>query len=165
MAGFGKAGIIRSGIYRARQARHLVHFSALAWSGRGVARSLIVKNQDGSFGTLNDFIQSYDAESVAPVPSLAGAGQNFYELWHNHPDRGDDLTDAHDMYPSPADWNALQAAAREVRPGDMLFSPSLWLTDPSGVTREFTLSERAYFAGLFLSDFGLAGHERTQYCN
>jgi hypothetical protein len=128
---------------------------------------LIVQNGiGGNYGTWFNQIWTRDSQNGTFMPTaFPGLTVGYF---HNHPDRGDDYTDAHDSYPSPSDWNVLEdikASQQFVNPN---LDPSLWLMDPNGVVREFKLSEKAYFTGLSLPDMGnrvgLAGRERTASC-
>lgn len=125
--------------------------------------ALIVKNPNGSFGAFNDMIYSSDKAAYVLVPY--NSTQPIQGFWHSHPtvpDLGQRLVD---RYPSPADWYALnQIAGRATAVSD----PSLWITGPDGITREFKLSERNYFEGMDetrkKNGEGLDGKERTQSC-
>ncbi|HEX8064196.1 MAG TPA: hypothetical protein VF535_13400 [Allosphingosinicella sp.] len=127
--------------------------------------AVIVRNTDGSFGALNDMIYSSNLPGYAALPS--GAGQPVQGLWHSHPTRGDAAQHAIDRYPSTGDWAAL---ARTADQAGAAANPSLWITGPDGVTREFSLSERGYYESLaadpsrMVDGEGLAGKERAQSC-
>jgi hypothetical protein len=124
--------------------------------------AIIVRNADGTYGALNDTIYSNDLRGIINIGFSAGpAVQGF---WHSHPSGGLPL-DMKDNYPSPADWASLAAMASKT---GVVSNPSAWIMGSDGFTREFKLSERAYFEGL--SDTqkgngeGLDGRERTQSC-
>lgn len=125
---------------------------------------------DGRFGALNDSIFSNDAPNFALLPNSAGS--NAVGIWHNHPSQGGPEQWATARYPSSGagrdDWDALQRLHDMVAPNDPNFDPSLWITGPDGVTREFKLSERAYYENLTEDQMkageGLEGKERTQSC-
>jgi hypothetical protein len=127
--------------------------------------AVIIRNVDGSFGALNDMIYSSNLQGYAALPS--GVGQPVQGLWHSHPTRGGSDQWAIDRYPSPDDWASL---ARVAGQAGAAANPSLWITAPDGVTREFQLSERAYFESLsadpskMINGEGLDGRERTQSC-
>jgi hypothetical protein len=127
--------------------------------------AVIIRNADGSYGALNDMIYSSNQAGYVALPT--GVGQPVQGLWHSHPTRGDSDQWAIDRYPSPADWSGL---ARLVGQAGAAANPSLWITAPDGVTREFQLSERAYFESLsadpskMVNGEGLNGRERTQSC-
>lgn len=126
---------------------------------------------DGRFGALNDAIYSNGMPGYAHLPSLAGS--DAVGIWHNHPRRGNEGQQDIDRYPSSAagrdDWDALQGLKDTVAPNDPNFDPSLWITGPDGTTREFKLSERAYYESLtseqMQADEGLDGKGRTQSCS
>ena len=86
-------------------------------------------------------------------------------LWHTHITRGDAGQRAIDRYPSSADWSRL---ASLVGQAGLAADPSIWVTGPDEVTREFRLSERDQFEDmdpeLMKMGEGLAGKERTQSC-
>jgi hypothetical protein len=128
---------------------------------------IIIGVPGGRFGALNDAIYSNNDPNKATLPS--GAGNDVRGVWHNHVQQGT----AHDRglarYPSSfaggrGDWSALQSLAEKT--GNP--NPSLYLMGPDGVTREFTLSERAYFESLTDAQrgegVGLAGKERNEPC-
>ncbi|HEX8238551.1 MAG TPA: hypothetical protein VF574_02300 [Allosphingosinicella sp.] len=128
--------------------------------------ALIVKNSDGSFGAFNDLIYSNDDARYVLVPY--NSTQPIQGFWHTHPAGADSAgQQAINRYPSPFDWNVLsQIAGRSSSVSD----PSLWVTGPDGVTREFKLSERSYFEDLAENESrmedgdGLEGRARTQSC-
>lgn len=127
--------------------------------------AVIVRNADGSFGALNDMIYSSNQPGYVALPS--GSGQSVQGTWHSHPTRGDSDQRAIDRYPSPGDWASL---ARVAGQAGAAANPSLWITGPDEVTREFSLSERSYFESLaadptkMVNGDGLAGKERAQSC-
>jgi hypothetical protein len=127
--------------------------------------AVIVRNPDGSYGSLNDAIYSSNQASWVGLPD--SAGQPVQGIWHSHPVRDDPQQRAIDRYPSSADWAAL--ARIGTQPGAVP-DPSIWITGPDMITREFKLSERAYFetldddVGKMVEGEGLAGKERTQSC-
>lgn len=125
--------------------------------------AVIVKNPDGTFGALNNMIYSSNQATYVGLPD--SSGQPVQGLWHSHPTRDDLEQRAIDRYPSPADWNAL---ARIAGQSGAAADPSLWITGPDRVTREFKLSERSSVESLSVDQMksgdGLAGRERTQSC-
>lgn len=125
--------------------------------------AVIVKNPDGSFGAFNNMIYSSNQATFVGLPN--SSGQPVEGLWHSHPTRDDPGQRAIDRYPSPGDWNAL---ARIGSQAGAVQDPSLWLTGPDGVTREFKLSERSSIESLSAEQMkngdGLPGKERTQAC-
>ena len=124
--------------------------------------AVIVKNSNGSFGALNDMIYSSDQPAYAAVPS--GVGQAVQGLWHTHSTQ-DPGQRPIARYPSPGDWSAL---ARIAGQSGAALDPSLWITGPDGVTREFKLSDRASIESLSSDQMrngeGLEGKERAQSC-
>lgn len=127
--------------------------------------AVIVRNPNGTFGALNDMIYSSDQPGYAALPN--SVGQPVQGIWHSHPLRGDDLQQAIDRYPSPRDWDAL---ARIGGQAGAVADPSIWITDPKGITREFKLSEKDYFNQLdddvnrMKAGEGLEGRDRTRSC-
>lgn len=127
--------------------------------------AVIVRNADGSFGALNNMIYSSNQPNYVALPS--GIGQPVQGLWHSHPTRDGPNQWAIDRYPSSGDWSGL---ARVAGQAGAAADPSLWITGPDGVTREFSLSERSYFESLatdstkMVNGDGLAGKERAQSC-
>lgn len=125
--------------------------------------AVIVKNPDGTYGAFNNAIYSNDANGWVVLP-MTGV-QGFQGTWHNHPARDDPGQRAIDRYPSPADWSELASLAKQAGAAS---DPSIWLTDPNGVTREFKLSERGQFENmdpeLMKNGEGLDGKERSQAC-
>ena len=133
--------------------------------------AVIVRNADGSYGALNDAIYSNDSPSQAHLPSFEGS--DAVGIWHNHSTRGDPDQQMTDRYPSSypdsrGDWDALQRLHDAVAPNNPNFNPSLWITGPDGITREFKLSDRASYESLTPDQMkageGLDGTERTQSC-
>ena len=133
--------------------------------------AVIVRNPDGTYGALYDAIYSNAAPGYVHTPDFEGT--NAVGIWHNHPLRGDADQQAINSYPSAdqrvqSDWDALQELKDAVAPNDPNFDPSLWITGPDGVTREFKLSEREYYENLTPEQMaareGLDGKERTQSC-
>lgn len=127
--------------------------------------SVIIGTGSGRFGALNDAIYSNNEETFVTVPS--GRGSDVRGIWHNHITRSGSLQQAIDRYPSVfsdnrGDWAGLQALAD----ASGVANPSLWLTGPDGVTREFKLSERAYYESLTEPQMergeGLSGRERNE---
>jgi len=123
-----------------------------------------VKNPDGSFGALNDMIYSNDLPNYIQIQY--NTSQPIQGFWHSHPAAGSSnhlIT----RYPSSTDWNSLARIASSV---GAVPDPSLWIMDSFGITREFKLSERAYFESLLNdptkmeSGVGLEGRERAQSC-
>jgi hypothetical protein len=121
----------------------------------------IVQNLDGSFGAYSNTIYSNDSPKhvfISYSSSLPLQG-----FWQSHP--GGDSTGLQLIarYPSPDDWLELGKIAG-------YSDPSLWITGPDGVTREFKWSERDYFKTLndnqsrMEKGEGLEGRERTQSC-
>lgn len=103
----------------------------------------------------------------------SGSGSDVQGMWHNHIHRDGADQRAIDRYPSVysdnrGDWAGLQALATAVAPNNPAFNPSLWLTGPDGVTREFKLSEREYYESLTDEQMkegeGLEGKERSEGC-
>jgi hypothetical protein len=94
--------------------------------------------------------------------------QPIQGFWHSHP-RGSDGTSEQliNRYPSPFDWDQLGKIASSP---NSVSDPSLWVTGPDGITREFKWSERFYFKDLANNENrmkdgeGLQGRERTQSC-
>jgi hypothetical protein len=132
--------------------------------------AVITRGPDGRYGTLNDSIYSNDAFNFVVLPI---SGDNIEGIWHNHTVQGDANQQLVGRYPSNyadgrSDWTALQSLKDNVAPNDPGYDPSLWLTGPDGVTREFKLSERAYYENLTDAQMqageGLNGKERTQSC-
>lgn len=124
--------------------------------------AVIVRNDDGTFGVLNDTIYSSDQPTYAAVPS--GNGQPVQGIWHSHPLRDGADQRMIDCYPSSNDWIRLANIPGQTA---AVSNPSLWITGPDGVTREFKLSERAYFESLgerMKNGDGLDGKERTESC-
>jgi hypothetical protein len=127
--------------------------------------AVIIRNADGTFGALNDMIYSSNLPGYVALPN--GVGQAVQGVWHSHITRGDSDQRAIDRYPSPGDWSSLAGLAGQ--PG-AIANPSVWITGPDGVTREFQLSDRAYFENLakdpsrMINGEGLDGKERTQSC-
>lgn len=127
--------------------------------------AVIVRNADGTFGALNDMIYSSDRPGNAALPS--GVGQPVQGIWHSHPGRGDAGQRAIDRYPSPDDWAALAQVGGQA---GAVADPSIWIMGPDNITREFKLSESAYFKSLqedpdrMKNGEGLEGRERTQSC-
>lgn len=125
--------------------------------------AVIVRNSDDTYGALNDMIYSSDAVGYVTMPN--GVGQAVMGLWHNHPTRGAESQQAIDRYPSPADWSRLANVASQA---GAVADPSIWLTGPDGVTREFKLSERDEFENMEREQMengdGLDGKERSQSC-
>lgn len=128
--------------------------------------ALIVKNPNGSFGAFNDTIYSNDKAAYVLVPF--NSTQPIQGFWHTHPAGSDSLgRQAINRYPSSFDWSALsQIAGRPSSVSD----PSVWVTGPDGITREFKLSERSYFENLAKNESrmengeGLEGRVRSQSC-
>jgi hypothetical protein len=110
-------------------------------------------------------IYSNDEVLRATLPS--GVGQPVQGAWHSHPVRGDAKQQMIDRYPSPGDWDALVHIGGQ---SGATANPSLWITGPDGVTREFSLSDLAFFKSMeadrtrMENGEGLAGRERTQAC-
>lgn len=112
-------------------------------------------------------IYSSDQPGFAAIPS--GIGQPVQGVWHSHITRGGPGQQAIDRYPSPGDWSTLEQVAGRA---GAVRDPSLWITGPDGVTREFKLTERAYFESLatptdsskLIAGVGLDGKERVQSC-
>lgn len=125
--------------------------------------AVIVKNLDGSYGAFNNMIYSSNQPLYAGLPNAAG--QPVQGLWHSHITRGGPAQEAIDRYPSPGDWNALARVGGQTGTSA---DPSIWLTGPDKVTREFKLSERNAVEGLSEDQMkageGLAGRDRTQAC-
>lgn len=125
--------------------------------------AVIVKNPDGTFGPLNNMIYSSNQALYVGLPD--SSGQPVQGLWHSHITREGEGQRAIDRYPSPGDWNALARIGGQ--PGAVA-DPSLWITGPDGVTREFKLSERSSIESLGAEQMkdgeGLPGKERTQSC-
>lgn len=128
--------------------------------------ALIVKNPNGTFGAFNDTIYSSDKAAYVLVPY--NSTQPIQGLWHTHPAGTDSAgRQAINRYPSSFDWSVLsQIAGRSSSVSD----PSVWVTGPDGVTREFKLSERSYFENLAQNESkmengeGLEGRERNRSC-
>jgi hypothetical protein len=99
----------------------------------------IVSTGGGGFGAVNSAIYSDDQEfAIAKYPSVFSSGSG--------------------------DWAALADLAGKTNNPN----PSLWLMGPDGMTREFKLSERAYFESLTdtqkEAQAGLQGRERNEAC-
>lgn len=125
--------------------------------------AVIVRNADGTYGAMNDTIYSNDLpDRVNMAISSGHAVQGF---WHSHPVRGDAGQRMIDNYPSSFDWGQLAGMAGKL---GVVLDPSVWIMGSDGITREFKLSERAYFEGLEdpakAKGEGLDGRERTQSC-
>lgn len=125
--------------------------------------AVIVRNPDGSFGPLNNMIYSSNHALYVGLPD--SSGQPVQGLWHSHITRDGEGQRAIDRYPSPGDWNALARIGGQT---GAAADPSLWITGPDGVTREFKLSERSSIESLsdeqMKAGDGLPGKERTQSC-
>lgn len=128
--------------------------------------AIIVRNSDGSYGALNNMIYSSDQAGYVALPS--SVGQPVQGLWHTHPTRDSTtMQRAIDRYPSAGDWSALARIGGQT---GAAADPSLWITGPDSITREFKLSERAYYESLaadptkMVNGEGLDGKERTQSC-
>jgi hypothetical protein len=129
--------------------------------------AVIVRNPDTSsgpsFGPMNNMIYSSDQPGYAVLPS--SVGQPVQGLWHSHITREDLGQRAIDRYPSPGDWLALERIGKQA---GAAADPSLWITGPDRVTREFKLSERSSVESLsgdqMKNGDGLLGRERTQSC-
>lgn len=127
--------------------------------------AVIVKNPDGTFGALNNMIYSSNQPGYVALPD--STGQPVQGLWHSHIRRDTPEQQAIDRYPSPRDWDALGRIGGQA---GAALDPSIWITGPDGITREFKLSERAYFEKLdddplkMEKGEGLEGRERTQSC-
>lgn len=124
--------------------------------------AIIIRNADGTYGALNDTIYSNDLpDRVTMSFSVGPAVQGF---WHSHPTHGLP-PQMKDNYPSPFDWGSLAGMAGKT---GVVSDPSAWIMGTDGITREFKLSERAYFEGLSdakkANGEGLAGRERSQAC-
>lgn len=124
--------------------------------------AIIVQNGDGTYGALNDAIYSNDLPGEVNIAFATGpAVQGF---WHSHP-KGNLPPQMKDNYPSARDWLSLAGMAGKT---GVVANPSAWIMGSDGVTREFKLSERAYFEGLDdpakAKGEGLDGRERTQSC-
>jgi hypothetical protein len=110
-------------------------------------------------------IYSSNQPGYAALPD--STGQPVQGLWHSHVTSEDPVQRAINRYPSSRDWDAL---ARIGTQAGAVSNPSLWLTGPDGITREFKLSESAYFKSLandperLVKGEGLEGKERTQSC-
>ena len=125
--------------------------------------AVIVRNPNGTFGAFNDMIYSSDQPGYAVLP--ISVGQPVQGIWHSHITRGTEQQQAIDRYPSPGDWIALERIGRQA---GAVENPSLWITGPDGVTREFKLTERSSVESLSEDQMengdGLAGKERTRSC-
>jgi hypothetical protein len=123
----------------------------------------IVRNSDGRYGASFHSIYSNNLPSFVAVSFPIGA--QIQGLWHSHPIRSGALQQSLDRYPSSYDWNSLAGIA--ATPGAST-DPSLWITGPDGITREFKYSERQYYESLsdpqMQSGHGLTGKERTNTC-
>lgn len=128
--------------------------------------AIIVNNGNGTYGAYND--QIYSDDSVTGVNMSFAAGTDVVGIWHSHPENGSN-------YPSDStnlgenDWDELQRLKEVVAPNDPTYDPSLWITGPDGITREFKLSQRSYFEGLTdpqkAAGVGLDGTQRTSSCS
>lgn len=125
--------------------------------------AVIVRNADGSYGALNDAIYSNDLSDRVNIGFSVGPVVEGF--WHSHPERGSVGQQMIDKYPSSFDWQQLAGMAGKT---GVVSDPSVWVMGPDGVTREFKLSERAYFDSLDdapkAKGEGLAGRERSQSC-
>jgi hypothetical protein len=127
--------------------------------------AVIVRNPNGSFGALNDMIYSSNQAGWVGLPD--SAGQPVQGIWHSHVTRDGARQQAIDRYPSPADWSALERIGKQT---GSAADPSLWITGPDKITREFKLSERSYFEALdddttrMENGEGLEGRERASSC-
>lgn len=125
--------------------------------------AVIVRNADGTYGAMNDTIYSNDLPDR--VNMAIGSGHAVQGFWHSHPVRGSQGQQMLDRYPSEFDWQQLAGLAGKM---GVVLNPSVWVMGPDGVTREFKLSERAYFESLDdpakVKGEGLDGRERTQSC-
>jgi hypothetical protein len=107
--------------------------------------ALVTRKGDGSYGAYNNKIYSRGLPDRGSAPTPDG-GVFVAGIVHNHPDiLGDDNEDLNQRYPSPGDWKALQLLHDKYSSSFPGYDPSLWVVDAAGVTREFKLSERAYF--------------------
>lgn len=129
--------------------------------------SIIIGTGGGRFGALNDAIYSNNEPKFVTLPS--GAGSDVRGVWHNHIRQGTAQELSFGRYPSVypgggGDWAGLQALADKT--GNP--NPSLWLTGPDSITREFKLSEREYYQSLTDAQreqgVGLEGKERNEAC-
>ena len=129
----------------------------------------IVSTGGGGFGAVNSAIYSNDLVNRVALPS--GFGSDVRGMWHNHPVKAPVGSQefAIARYPSvfpngSGDWAALADLAGKTNNPN----PSLWLMGPDGMTREFKLSERAYFESLTdtqkEAQAGLQGRERNEAC-
>ena len=129
--------------------------------------AIITQNPDGSYGALNDQIYSNDAPGSATNPAITGT--SAVGIWHNHPDRAGNDHDAIDRYPSVGESLGLAQMKSINSTNNPAYDPSIFITAPDGVTREFKLSERAAIEALSTPDkvagTGLAGKERSQTCS
>ena len=113
----------------------------------GIEFSAVVGfTSDGRFGAVGQEIWTEDKEGESFVPT-AFTG-NALGIWHNHPDRGGEDSDKLDAYPSRGDWGVLGELGTALSPGWPGYDPSMWITDPNGVTREFKLSERSTYENM-----------------
>jgi hypothetical protein len=130
----------------------------------------IVQNGDGSYGAGYDGIYSDDSNEGVNFGAPSGA----LGFWHNHDGAGRTPTQQNaDRYPSSAisnpgganDWDDLLRFRSASVP-----DPVMYITDASGITREFHYSERAAFESLTSDQMqageGLAGRDKSNAaCN
>lgn len=126
--------------------------------------AIIIQNADGSFGAHNDSIYSNDLPGAVALPT--GYAANIQGVWHSHTTTGSSFWNALNRYPSPDDWSRLETALNGT---NAIADPSIWITGPDGVTREFKMSEREYYEGLSdqekAAGEGLEGRERDKSCS
>ncbi len=113
--------------------------------------AMITRDADGNFGAGGGTISTDGLLRGANLtnPTLE-AGEVAIGIIHNHPDLlGPAEDDAEGRYPSsmtdgPDDWDALARFAQAYG----VANPSLFIIDNVGVTREYRLSDRAFFESM-----------------
>lgn len=132
--------------------------------------AIIVRNANGTYGAYQDSI--YSDDKARGVNMSFAASADVAGTWHSHASGSGGIEQ---NYPSGAadgvvnDWQQLQSLKDTYAPNNPSYDPSLWITGPDGITREFKLSQKAYYEGLTAaqksSGIGLSGTERTSSCS
>jgi hypothetical protein len=118
--------------------------------------AVITRDAAGNFGAAGGTIRTDGLLNGANLPNpVLAAGEVAIGIIHNHPNlSGDAINDAIGRYPSSNsdgydDWDALARFARDYN----VVNPSIFIIGTRGVTREYRLSDRAFFEAL--SEFQL----------
>jgi hypothetical protein len=119
--------------------------SGASWSGIEFS-AVVVFDWNGNFGAQDGEIWTKDSSGSTFMPQAFLA--TSVGFWHSHPDRGDADMDVLDAYPSQGDWATLENMYQALKDSWPGYDPSIWLTDPTGVTREFKYSEKSTYMSM-----------------